>query len=48
MLAALPGGFGARTICKPDAYLKLGVGEYEYSWLMERDMATEALSNGRV
>lgn len=35
--------YGARVVCKPDAYVKLGVGEYEYSWLVERDMATESL-----
>lgn len=35
--------YGARAVCKPDAYVKLGVGEYEYSWLVERDRATEAL-----
>jgi Replication-relaxation len=35
--------YGARAVCKPDAYVKLGVGEYEHSWLLERDMATEAL-----
>jgi hypothetical protein len=35
--------YGARAVCKPDAYVKLGVGEYEYSWLVERDMATESL-----
>jgi hypothetical protein len=38
------GPYGARMVCKPDAYLKLGSGEYEYSWFIEQDMATEALS----
>jgi hypothetical protein len=28
---------------KPDAYVKLGIGDYEYSWLIEIDMATESL-----
>ncbi len=37
------GPFAARLVLKPDAYLKLGVGEYEFSWLVEMDMATEAL-----
>ncbi len=36
------GAWGARLTLKPDAYLKLAVGEYEYSWLIEQDMATEA------
>jgi hypothetical protein len=35
--------YGARVVCKPDAYVKLGTPEYEYSWLVERDMATESL-----
>jgi hypothetical protein len=38
------GPYGARAMLKPDAYLKLGVGEYEYSWLLELDLATEALT----
>jgi hypothetical protein len=37
-----PGAFGARLMLKPDAYVKLGAGDYEYSWFIERDMATEA------
>lgn len=36
-------GFGVRQICKPDAYVRLGAGEYVRSWLLELDMATEAL-----
>jgi hypothetical protein len=36
-------GFGARQVLKPDAYVKLGVGDYEFSWFIEQDMATEAL-----
>lgn len=38
------GPFAARLVLKPDAYMKLGVGEYEFSWLVEMDMATEALT----
>jgi hypothetical protein len=38
------GPYMARMTVKPDAYLKLAVGDYEYSWLLELDMATEALS----
>lgn len=37
-----PGPYGARQILKPDAYLKLGTPEYEFSWFIEQDMATEA------
>jgi hypothetical protein len=37
-----PGPYGARQLLKPDAYLKLGRGEYEFSWFIEQDMATEA------
>lgn len=36
------GAWGAAMRLKPDAYLKLAVGEYEYSWFIEQDMATEA------
>jgi Replication-relaxation len=36
-------GFGVRQICKPDAYARIGAGEYILSWLLELDMATEAL-----
>lgn len=38
------GGFGVTITLKPDAYAKLGGGEYEYSWLIEIDRATEALT----
>lgn len=37
-------GFGARQILKPDAFLKLARGDYEFSWFIEQDMATEALT----
>ncbi len=38
------GPWASRLVLKPDAYLKLGVGEYAHSWLIERDMATESLA----
>jgi hypothetical protein len=38
------GPFGARLVLKPDAYVKLGIGDYEFSWLVELDLATEALT----
>ncbi len=37
-----PGAWGAGLTLKPDAYLKLAVGDFEYSWFIEQDMATEA------
>lgn len=36
------GAWGARLTLKPDAYLKVAVGDYEYAWFIEQDMATEA------
>ena len=36
------GAWGAGLTLKPDAYLKLAVGDFEYSWFIEQDMATEA------
>ncbi len=36
------GAWAAALTLKPDAYLKLAVGDYEYSWFIEQDMATEA------
>jgi hypothetical protein len=33
--------YGARFTLKPDAYLRLGVGDYELSWFIETDMASE-------
>jgi hypothetical protein len=38
------GQWGARLVLKPDAFLKLGVGAFAYSWLVECDMATESLA----
>jgi Replication-relaxation len=40
--ATYPGPYGAPQLLKPDAYLKLGSGEYLFSWFIEQDMATEA------
>jgi hypothetical protein len=37
-----PGPYGARLTAKPDAYARLGVGEFELSWFIEMDLATEA------
>ncbi len=37
-------GFGARQVLKPDSFVKLARGDYEFSWFIEADMATEALS----
>jgi hypothetical protein len=37
-----PGPYGAPQVLKPDAYLKLGIAEYLFSWFIEQDMATEA------
>lgn len=34
---------GARTILKPDTYLRLGLGEYEDAYFLEIDRATESL-----
>lgn len=38
-----PGAWGATLTLKPDAAVKLGIGQYEYAWLAEIDMATESL-----
>jgi Replication-relaxation len=37
-------GFGTRQVLKPDAFVKLGIADYEFSWFIEADMATEALT----
>jgi hypothetical protein len=37
------GPYSARAMLKPDASMKLGVGEYVFSWLLELDRATEAI-----
>lgn len=36
------GPFGARRVLKPDLFIRVGAGEYEYRWAVEIDMATEA------
>ncbi len=41
--AQFPGAWGVTLTLKPDAYVKLGIGDFEYSWLIEIDMATESL-----
>jgi len=41
--AQFPGAWGVTLTLKPDARIKLGVGDYEYTWLIEIDMATESL-----
>jgi hypothetical protein len=41
--ARFPGAWGVTLTLKPDAYVKLGIGDYEYAWLIEIDMATESL-----
>jgi hypothetical protein len=40
--SSYPGPYGAPQVLKPDGYVKLGIGEYEFSWFIEQDMATEA------
>ncbi|HEY4812501.1 MAG TPA: replication-relaxation family protein [Solirubrobacteraceae bacterium] len=40
--------FGVRQVLKPDAYVKLATAEYEFSWFIEIDMATEATTTIRV
>ncbi len=41
--AEFPGAWGVTLTLKPDAHIKLGIGDYDYSWLVEIDMATESL-----
>jgi hypothetical protein len=36
------GPYGAQLTIKPDAYVRLGVGEYEHSWFIEMDMSSES------
>lgn len=38
-----PGAWGVTLTLKPDAQVKLGIGDYAYSWRIEADMATESL-----
>jgi len=37
------GGIGGRRVLRPDAFLSLGVGEYELRWFVEVDRASESL-----
>jgi hypothetical protein len=37
------GGLGGRLTLRPDAFLALGVGDYELCWFIEVDRATESL-----
>ncbi len=37
------GGMGGRRLLRPDAFLALGIGEYELCWFVEMDRATESL-----
>jgi hypothetical protein len=41
--AQFPGAWGVTLTLKPDAHIELGIGDYDYSWLIEIDMATESL-----
>ncbi len=36
-------GIGGRRVLRPDAFLSLGVGEYELRWFIEVDRASESL-----
>jgi hypothetical protein len=36
------GAFGARQVCKPDLFVRIGVGALEDRWFVEVDLATEA------
>ncbi len=37
-----PGPYGAGETLKPDAYLRLASGDYEYSWFVEIDLDSES------
>jgi hypothetical protein len=37
------GGIGGRRVLRPDAFLSLGVGDYELRWFIEVDRASESL-----
>ena len=41
--AQFPGAWGVTLTLKPDAHIKLGIGDYDYTWMVEFDMATESL-----
>jgi hypothetical protein len=36
-------GVGARQVLRPDLFVSVGVGEYEYRWFIELDRGTESL-----
>ncbi len=36
-----PGRGGGRSVVKPDAFVRIGSGDYEDSWFVEVDLATE-------
>jgi hypothetical protein len=38
-----PGRGGETIVLKPDAYLRIGSGDYELAWFVEVDLATESL-----
>jgi Replication-relaxation len=40
-------GFGGRRLLRPDAFLALGVGEYELRWFVEVDRSSESLPTVR-
>jgi hypothetical protein len=37
-----PGPGGGSVVCKPDAYIRLGVGSWEENFFLELDLATES------
>jgi hypothetical protein len=39
-----PGAWGTRLTLKPDAFVKVGAGDYAYHWLIEIDLASESLT----
>jgi Replication-relaxation len=39
---SFPSSFGARQVCKPDLFARIGAGTLEDRWFVEVDMATEA------
>jgi hypothetical protein len=39
---SFPGRGGGRTVLKPDAFVRIGSGDYEDSWMVEVDLATES------
>lgn len=39
---SFPGRGGGRTVLKPDAFVRIGSGDFEDSWMVEVDLATES------